>query len=257
MLCFGPTEILTKLLLIFVDSGDNSELFEQSIQNEDVCFSVASVVEVQANGTQVWEFPIAVGHKLFFASSAGVLSGQPTILLSPDNNGLSPWNGQELHRALDVTDLIKVWDDGGSTGKVSINAAVSAADYVNVFLFDHFPKGDEFVEEEGTLLDGYEIGICGSYQKGDDGIFTEHEWQRHPYDCTDQFTGNECMFCKGRANDQIVRLCLERLGAPCNTAFNTPAREAFCNLEFECPASTLSFSLFLIFSFLGALFYVA
>jgi len=153
--------------------------------------------------------------------------------------------------------MIRVWDDGKTSHKVTIRNDVPARNFVHAFLFDHFPKGDEFVEEEETLLDGYEIGICGSYIKEKDGTFSMKEWDQHPYDCTDQAPGNQCMFCKGRANDKIVSLCLERLGAPCNTAFNTPAREAFCNLEFECPASTVSFSLFLIFSFTLALFYVA
>jgi len=191
----------------------------------------------------------------FFALETGI-SSVDTLLLSTDNNGLTPWNGDKIVRALDVTSMIRAWDDGEASGKVTIKSDTTAADYLSVFLYDHYPKGDEFVAEEETLLDGHKLGVCGSYVLKD-GTWVGKEWEGHPYDCTDQVPGDQCMFCKGRANDKIVRLCLERLGAGCNRAFNTPAREAFCNLEFECPASTVSFSLFLLVSILGGLFYVA
>jgi hypothetical protein len=83
----------------------------------------------------------------------------------------------------------------------------------------------------------------------------EAQWLGHPYDCVNQFTKGECMFCRGVADGQEVSLCLDRLGAQCDDIFNTDARRSFCNLEFECPASTLSFSLVVFISALLAFFH--
>jgi len=241
---FWPTEDIYSSLSSLIDDGDVTMLFEETVQNEDVCFSLASPVNIAADGKQIWEVPIAKGHKLFFVTSPFDLpTGATDYFIAPDLNGLTPWNGNVLHRALDVTDSIKVW--GVANGKVVILDAVNAGDALSVFLFDHYPRGDEFVEEEQRLVDGYPIGICGSYQLQEDGTYLAKEWQNHPYDCTDQHTGNECMFCKGRGNDMVVSLCLERLGAGCNLAFNSLPTPIFCNLEFECPASTITFSLLL------------
>jgi len=85
---------------------------------------------------------------------------------------------------------------------------------------------------------------CGTFVPG---TMVPQEWELHPYDCTDQTPDKaQCMFCKGRANDKVRSVCLPRLGAPCNIAFNSPAARAFCNLEFECAVPALSFSLVLL-----------
>jgi hypothetical protein len=78
-------------------------------------------------------------------------------------------------------------------------------------------------------------------------------WEEHPYDCINQAVEGGCMFCLGRANDMEVRQCLDRDHAGCNQIFNSIAAKAFCTLEFECPASTISFSITLFISSLVAL----
>jgi len=80
-------------------------------------------------------------------------------------------------------------------------------------------------------------------------------WRHYPYDCTSKNTGDQCMYCHGVANGKDVKLCLERDGLECNDIFRSVWRKAWCNLEFECPASTLSLSVFaLLFAVLAALF---
>jgi len=78
-------------------------------------------------------------------------------------------------------------------------------------------------------------------------------WEKHPWDCVDQDIQGGCMFCLGRANNVEVRQCLDRNGGGCNQIFNTIAAKAFCTLEFECPASTISFSITVFISCLVAL----
>jgi hypothetical protein len=78
-------------------------------------------------------------------------------------------------------------------------------------------------------------------------------WEAHPWDCVDQNVAGGCMFCLGRANNQEFRQCLDREGGVCNEIFNSIAAKAFCTLEFECPASTTSFSITVFIASLVAL----
>jgi len=78
-------------------------------------------------------------------------------------------------------------------------------------------------------------------------------WEEHPWTCVDQDVPGGCMFCLGRANNQEFRQCLDREGAECNGIFNSIAAKAFCTLEFECPASTTSFSITVFISSIVAL----
>lgn len=80
------------------------------------------------------------------------------------------------------------------------------------------------------------------------------QWEAHPYSCTDQYTGGQCAFCVGRANNKESRLCFDREGIDCQVLFESPERVSFCNMEFECPASTLSLSFALILAFVAFLF---
>jgi len=67
-------------------------------------------------------------------------------------------------------------------------------------------------------------------------------WNDNPYDCTDQFDGhNTCFYCSGRSRGFEARnMCFNRMGRGCNELFNTPEALTYCNLAFECPASTFS-----------------
>jgi len=231
-----------------VVNGTSAALFDDTVQNEDVCFSYAALDGIPAiNGTRVFQVPLAVGQKLFFA--AGVTDDTSIFLLSFGNGGYSPFVDGVVPVAVDITGDLAAWL-APLTGVISIDTTASGATYLHAFAFDHLPQGTEFIEDEENFLDQYEIGICGSYNVEADGTYNPQQWKQHPYDCTDQFEGDKCMFCKGRANDKIVSLCLERLGSGCNAAFNTPARSVFCNLEFECPASTFSIPFVAVISLL-------
>jgi len=85
---------------------------------------------------------------------------------------------------------------------------------------------------------------------------SDDQWLKHPWDCIDQEIEGGCMFCRGIAEGKTVSLCLDRLGAQCEDIFATNARSSFCNLEFECPASTTAVS-FVVFicSLLALLFF--
>jgi len=176
--------------------------------------------------------------KFFFAAS--VTDGASNFLLSFGNNGYSPLVDGVLPQSVDITSQVTVWDVTATTA-VAIDTSVQGSTYLHAFAFDHIPQGTEFIEDEEDFLDQYQIGICGSYNVEADGTYNPQQWKQHPYDCTDQLDGDKCMYCKGRANNKEVSLCLERLGIGCNAAFNTPTRSVFCNLEFECPATTLAF----------------
>lgn len=83
----------------------------------------------------------------------------------------------------------------------------------------------------------------------------EHQWLGHPYDCVNQEVDGGCMFCRGKAGGRTVSLCLDRLGSTCDDIFETDARRSFCNLEFECPASTVTATLAVFISAFLALFH--
>lgn len=72
-------------------------------------------------------------------------------------------------------------------------------------------------------------------------------WNSHPYDCTDQYDHTKCFYCSGRANGfEAKNVCLNRNGRECNELFSSPEAKAYCNIAFECPASTLSQPFFLL-----------
>jgi len=79
-------------------------------------------------------------------------------------------------------------------------------------------------------------------------------WNGNPYDCTGQYDGTVCFYCSGRSRGNEARnVCFNRQGFGCNALFNTPEALTYCNLAFECPASTFSSPL-LVVALLFALF---
>jgi len=219
-----------------------SVLYTQSIQFEEICFSVKAPEVVSAEGS-FWRIPLVAGQQVFFATPYGI-TGTVRTLVGIGATGYSPFVDGVQPAAKDISDLLVSYTV--TSGDAISVAPTSAATVLKAFAFDHEPSANEFVENEEDFLGRYELGICGSYVIEDDGTYNPQEWKQHPYDCTDQLNGNKCMFCKGRANDLVKSVCLERLGSECNAAFNTAARYSFCNLEFECPASQFSFSLVLV-----------
>lgn len=222
----------------------------------DVCYSwvatSAGLTEKESSG--VWEIPVAHGQKLFFALNGRITNGATVTswVFGSVNNGIVLWQDGALQSAFSANDHLAAYT--ATAGKVQLVNA-DASESLRAYVYDHFPTGNEFPEEEDDITDGYDIGLCGSYVLNEEGIYEPKEWQNHPYDCTDQEGGDKCMFCKGRANDKVRSVCLPRLGSGCNAAFNSPPRMTFCNLEFECPASSLSFPLTVILSLLGLLFF--
>jgi hypothetical protein len=99
-----------------------------------------------------------------------------------------------------------------------------------------------------VALNGYDGGDCASdidvLEWPNNGCSDGNIWTKLPYDCVDQFNGDQCMFCRGVANGLDVKLCLERNGGSCNDIFRSLPSKGWCNLEMECPASSLSLSLF-------------
>jgi len=78
-------------------------------------------------------------------------------------------------------------------------------------------------------------------------------WNTDPYQCTGQIDGVTCFYCSGRAKGLEARnMCFNRNGKTCHQLFNSDEALSYCNLAFECPASTfsVSFSLFLSLGFL-------
>jgi len=69
-------------------------------------------------------------------------------------------------------------------------------------------------------------------------------------ECKSTGDGTQCAFCHGVANGLDVKLCIERNGGACNSIFRSLPAKGWCNLEFECPASTLSLSVFALFALL-------
>jgi len=69
-------------------------------------------------------------------------------------------------------------------------------------------------------------------------------WTKSPQECTATGDGTQCAFCHGVANGMTVKTCIERNGGKCNHIFRSLPAKGWCNLEFECPASTLSLSVF-------------
>ena len=150
--------------------------------------------------------------------------------------------------------MLNLWNEGSTSVPISIRTDKGpASDYLRVFLYDHYPTGDEFVEKTEDFV----IGQCGSYSLQTDGTYKSMEYLEGAEKCIEQHTGKECMYCRARAQNTIVSTCMDRLGASCYTVKNTGPMMEFCNWDFQCPASSLSFSLFLIFGLLGALFFLA
>jgi len=218
-----------------------TDLFASSVQDADICFSVIAPDAVDATGSY-WRVPFVAGQEIFWA--APLNSATSKTIIGAGSVGYTPFNNGVQDQAIDLSSSVTLYTiNTGST--IASAALVGDLSTLRVFAFDHVPLADEFVEREEDLKQ-YPFGVCGSYAFADDGSYAPQEWRQHPYDCTDQLGGATCMYCKGRANDQVKAVCLERLGSGCNAAFNTAARYAFCNLEFECPASQFSFSLVLV-----------
>jgi len=79
-------------------------------------------------------------------------------------------------------------------------------------------------------------------------------WNSHPYDCTDQYDHTVCFYCSGRAHGSEARnMCFNRQGRGCDELFSSDEATSYCNLAFECPASTLTRSIFLLVAVLALL----
>jgi len=95
----------------------------------------------------------------------------------------------------------------------------------------------------GVMVNGYTQNLCNALPASvtapsscsPDG----RQWLKHPSICTDQQVDGGCFFCKGIARGEIVSMCLAREGEGCNQVFASPVGMTFCNMEFECPASSL------------------
>jgi len=80
------------------------------------------------------------------------------------------------------------------------------------------------------------------------------QWNGSPQNCWKQFGSGECVYCVGRANNLESRTCINRNGAECNPMFNSLQGKSFCNMEFECPATTaVVFPVLFLFAALIAL----
>jgi hypothetical protein len=106
----------------------------------------------------------------------------------------------------------------------------------------------------GVHLNDYEGGECEAdievLEFSNSACSDGNIWKKTPQDCVGQFGGDQCMFCRGSANNLDVKLCIDRNGAICNDIFRSYPSKGWCNLEMECPASTLSFSVFALLSVL-------
>jgi len=81
------------------------------------------------------------------------------------------------------------------------------------------------------------------------------QWNKgNPKDCVAQNVPGGCMFCAGIAMGEKTQWCLDREGASCQNLEDSSVRQTFCNIEFECPASSIAVSVILIISSLLALF---
>lgn len=80
------------------------------------------------------------------------------------------------------------------------------------------------------------------------------QWLKHPDSCVAQDVEGGCAFCSGIAMGESFQYCINRQGAGCEDIFESSAHHAFCNLEFECPASTATISFVVFISSLLALF---
>jgi len=112
----------------------------------------------------------------------------------------------------------------------------------------------------GVRLNDYSGDDCAAdiavIEFPNNGCSDGNIWRKTPYECTGQGKGDQCMFCRGVANNLDVKLCLERNGGGCNDIFRSIPSKGWCNLEFECPASTLSLSVFALLGLcLVVLFY--
>jgi hypothetical protein len=113
-----------------------------------------------------------------------------------------------------------------------------------------------------TAFNGYEEDICtaDAVDNGSEPARTEcsvdgRQWLLHPDDCVNQNVEGGCAFCSGIAMQETAMWCINRQGAGCNQIFESAVRQTYCNLEFECPASTVSISFVLFISTLLALFF--
>jgi len=106
----------------------------------------------------------------------------------------------------------------------------------------------------GVQLNGYDGIQCDAdveiLEFSNSACSDGNIWKQTPQDCTGQFGGAQCMFCRGSANNLDVKLCIDRMGAICNDIFRSYPSQGWCNLEMECPASTLSLSVFALLSVL-------
>jgi len=107
---------------------------------------------------------------------------------------------------------------------------------------------------QGLALNGYTGAQCTTdinvIQWPNSGCSDGNIYTKSSYDCKGTGDGTQCAFCHGVANGIDVKLCIERNGGSCNHIFRSLPAKGWCNLEFECPASTLSLSVFALLALL-------
>jgi len=107
---------------------------------------------------------------------------------------------------------------------------------LNGFLGDECANTLTFVTEEAECSDG-------------------RQWNRPVSECLAQTVTGGCMYCKGIAMGETTAYCLNQQGANCQRIFESAPGRAFCNIEFECPASITSVSVIVIVSSMLALLF--
>jgi hypothetical protein len=101
-----------------------------------------------------------------------------------------------------------------------------------------------------TAFNDFQGDRCSNDVEGADDAVAScsdgRQWLKHPWDCINQEVPGGCMYCKGVAMGESTMWCLNKEGGDCETIFESAPRKAFCNQEFECPASTTSLSIVLL-----------
>jgi len=81
------------------------------------------------------------------------------------------------------------------------------------------------------------------------------QWLKDSVTCIEQAVEGGCAYCTGVAMGQTSTWCINRDGVGCTALGAAEVTKTFCNVEFECPASTASLSIVVLISALLALFF--
>jgi len=143
---------------------------------------------------------------------------------------------------VDVGNYLTKWDEDTCQGRLCFSEDACAQ---RLELFHNIGLND------------FEGDFCS--RDLDNEVVTEHcstgkQWLRHPDDCVAQDVPGGCMYCAGIAMGETTTWCLDRQGAGCEQVFGSSVRQAYCNLQFECPAVSVGASLVMFICSLLALF---